>query len=122
MDDTDFYYEHHLDYVVPNLQQLFFLLLHILMLILITTTVRPYKVMYRLIFHHDKRLMVLLAVIMLLFAGLLEAPYIVLSHHSSVYESSALFNNHVWCRFGECSFWTLSHIIDSMCAARCCRS
>ena len=120
----------YLDYVVPMLSKLCILSLYTMMLVLITSSIRPYRVMHRLLFHRNLKVLLFLISAILMMAISLEIPHWI-SSRSTFDASSSLLGlgadtAALWCSDdddddGECPpFWSLSRITDwYLCGALC---
>lgn len=110
---SSLYHKFSFDFIDRYILQLQYLLLHLLMLILITSTIRPYRIIHQLIINKKRcQLITFFSITIILIAILLEIPYAVL-RDKSVYSSSTYTESfETWCKYGQCAFWTLSHIID----------
>ena len=110
LNNESFYNKYQFEYIDRFALQFEYLLLHFFMLILISSSVRPYRVLYQLIFKKNKSLFLIFFILIIIVATLLELPYIFL--RDKLIAKSEYFTNEEWCKYGNCHVWTLSHIID----------
>eukprot|EP01084_Bolivina_argentea_P043320 79817_1 len=108
--NATFYFEHSFDYIDRVIQQILYLLLHFFMLIMITSTIRPYRIIHLIIFKHNAWLIISLILVIIFLAVVLEIPYVILK--TETFYKATTIDNDIWCKYNECKFWTLEHIID----------